>query len=228
MASSVPKVFWKFESLKGCRNYHQWARAVKSLSIRQRTWDVVSGVDRGSIDTAVNLPAESAGEASSFMEKESKQTSTDKTAEQVIYGLKNQLARKMFQSKIDISIWHYFAHLGTAADIWKLAKDKFGQADIKTVDSEFAALCSSNASKFESIEEYYNHIANHNLRLKEWGKVVPDWCLASIFRSGLTADHDLHMFYMMEDARISQRELTIDEMAQALNRSERYRDLLYR
>lgn len=213
---STPETYWKFDSLKGAKNYHEWATAIEVLSWSERTRDLIEGTEKRPAHPPTT-PSEEEAEVVSFDEEKAL---PDIGPEQAEWDRKNKDAWGMLFIKIDYSIWHHFSHTKLASEVWRLAKEKFSLEDAITIDHELAALIQSDASKFESIQEYHDHITKHNNRLKKMGKIVPDWILAAIFRRGLTRKQARYITYLIEEPFRSQKELTVDEMTWALVRQE--------
>ena len=222
MGDSASAAYWKFDNLKGAKNYQQWATRIEGLSIKERTWKVVSGRTTRPGGSRLPLPAISVTDEGG---------SASKAAEIVVSEVQekwddlNDDAWAMFQAKIELSIWHNFSHTRDAHTIWKLAKSKFGQEDSTTVDHEIASLCACDANKHKSVQEYYDYIMKHQNRLITMGKPVPDWILSSMFRKGLTADQAPYIFHLLESAKNGKdgekKEITLDEMTSALVEQER-------
>ena len=207
----------KFKNLKGFKNYHAWALSIKVLSIREKTWQLVSGDEKRPVCNESTPVTTGDADGSTKALKMSEEL----RKRQMEWDDQNHNAWAILYTKIDKKIWHNFANTRQAHEIWKLAEAKCSHGDIYTVDKEVAALLRADASKSESIEDYINYINRHNNALLRMGKHVDDWILSSIFRNGSTADQDRNLFILLQSAAQDKRDLTFDEMAQALIRQER-------
>ena len=212
MADSTSASDWQFQNLKGPEDYHTWAASIKALSVKEKTWQLVSGDQKRPFsDKRIPVPTGDADRSAKAIKM-----SEELEKGQKEWDIKNYNAWSMFRAKIDEKLWQNFAHARQAHKIWKIAGMKFGSGHTYTVDKEMAALCRADASKSKSIEDYINYIGRHNNALVRVGKLVDDWILSSIFRNGLTANHAPYLFHLRVIASRAERELTFIEMANAL------------
>ena len=212
MADSTSATYWKFQNLKGLKDYHTWAACIKALSIKEKTWEFVSGEEKRPVsddsDPVKTGDADGSGKAIKMSEELKKG--------QKEWDDKNNNAWAMFRAKIDKQIWHNFAHTRQAHEMWKIAEAKYSRGDTHTVDKEMAALCGADSSKSKSIKDYINYICRRNGALLRMGKHVDDWILSSILRNGLAASHATHLYHLTVIASRAEKEMTFGEMASTL------------
>ena len=106
--------------------------------------------------------------------------------------------------------------MSDSCQMWKILEKQYEASDLATLDLFLQTICGYVQTDFKDLSTYGENIKSAASKCAEMGKIIPIWMLGSFFRMGLSADLEPYTFQLVQAAKDSAQELTIDDMMTAL------------
>ena len=213
---------YHIEKLKGVKNWESYRVDLKSILVIERLWKWASGRSKCPIGPPPEpTPIGPAAEVTEAQRKEH-----EKQVEEWLEKVdKFDKGHEEAMAVISLTVMpgpreHIEGYTNSELAIAKLS-EQYGVSNMATVDMSYQEICRSNMDDFPNLFEYAKHLQRHQNKILQAGKELYPWQLSSAFRMGLTSPLSPYAFHLVNAAKASGKEFSIDDMVNALAEEQR-------